>query len=89
MNEKTSNLLTLARRAKENNDNASAANYYEQILVEYPNNWEASFYATLCKASQCKIAEIASSATIVKNTVVSTLKLIHEQLQDAKEQEAA
>ena len=42
--EKLENLFVLARRAKEGHDWGKAQDYYEQIALEYPNSWEATFY---------------------------------------------
>ncbi len=68
MSEKIDNLLTLAKRAKENGDNSSAARYYQQVLIEDPNNWEAMFYYDFCTAATCVIANIGSSATRLANS---------------------
>jgi tetratricopeptide (TPR) repeat protein len=62
MSEKIDNLLVLARRAKSNSDTASAARYYEQIMIEDPNNWEAAFYYDYCNAASCVIRDISPAA---------------------------
>ena len=41
---KIDNLYQLARRARANGDGESAKNYYAQIILENPNDWEAVFY---------------------------------------------
>jgi hypothetical protein len=42
---KLDNLYMLACRAKDENNVEKAAQYYEQILQESPNSWEAMFYS--------------------------------------------
>ena len=42
------NLYTLARRASDEEDQDSAAKYYEMILLRDPDSWEANFYSPLC-----------------------------------------
>lgn len=70
------NLYTLARRAKETDNNENATKYYEMIMVKDPDSWEANFYSVYFKAMSCKIAEIAQAATSVKNCIFSTMQLI-------------
>lgn len=76
MSEKTNNLLVLARRARETNDPASAARYYEQIMMEDPNNWEAVFYHDYCVAASCVIRDIAPAATRVGNAFQTAFNII-------------
>ncbi len=38
------NLLILARRSKDTNDNDQAKKYYDEVLLMDPNNWEAQYY---------------------------------------------
>ncbi len=70
------NLYQLARRAKEMDNNENAAKYYDMILIKEPESWEANFFAVYFVAKQCKIAEISSTATKVKNSLDSTFRLI-------------
>ena len=87
--EKLANLYKIARRAK-NDDNAeNAAKYYDQILIEDPDSWEATFYVVYFKAMQCKIAEIQSAATSVYNCTDTVLNLINDNMNGATEQEEA
>ena len=73
---KLENLYSIARRAKKDNNIESAAKYYDLIMQEDPNSWEALFYATYYSAMQTNIAGISSAAYKVSNTVDSTLYLI-------------
>ena len=76
--EKLQNLYQLARRAKDDKNSENAQKYYEQIAVEDPNSWEASFYGVYYTAMNCKIGQIGNSAYTVKNSIGSTFELIRE-----------
>lgn len=75
MSEKTDNLLILARRARESGDNASAARYYEQIMIEEPNNGEATFYYDYCTAASCVIRDISPAANRVGKAFGNLVKI--------------
>lgn len=87
MSEKLKNLYTIARRAKDENNSENAAKYYDLILQEDPESWEASFYLIYYKAMDCKIAEIASAASSVENCLKNVLSLIVKQISDKVERE--
>ena len=74
--EELEKLLVLARRARDENNSENAAKYYDLVLQEDPNNWEAAFFQVYFQAAQCKIMNISSAASSVANSVTSTLKLI-------------
>ena len=84
-----SNLYQIARRAKEENNSANAAKYYEMILIKDPSSWEANFYAAYFKSQSCTIAEISMAATNVNNSIESTFVLIRDTVVDAEERKAA
>lgn len=73
------NLFILARRARSNGDDSAAIRYYEQILVEDPNNWEAVFYSGYCNSASCVIRDIGPAAGQLKNTFVTAFNLVIEQ----------
>ena len=77
-------MYQLARRAKDENNTALAAKYYNQIVVENPDDWEAVFYSTYYTAMECKIAEIATAATTITNNFLTVFKLIAENVQEEK-----
>ncbi len=85
MSEKMDNLFILARRAKDSGDNAAAAKYYEQILFEDPNNWEAVFYTDYCTAASCVIRDIGPSAVRLKSAFNTAFTLIQNSGMDDKE----
>ena len=83
--ERLANLYQLARRAKDENNTSLAAKYYNQIVVENPNDWEAVFYSTYYTAIECKIAEIATAATTITNNFPTVFKLIAENVEEEKQ----
>lgn len=82
---KIQNLYQLARRAFEEANFADAANYYQQIAVEVPDDWEANFYKVLCKQYLGTAADIQSAITTVSNNLQSTSTLILESEMDNSE----
>ncbi|MDD6879965.1 MAG: hypothetical protein PUE18_00110 [Firmicutes bacterium] len=71
--ERLKNLHQLADRAKEENDTENAAKYFEQILLEDPNDWEANFYTVFYAAHNIKLAEIGAADNKVSNCFGSVL----------------
>ena len=83
------NLYQIARRAKDDNNGANAAKYYDMILIKDPNSWEAAFYIVYFKAMECKIAQIQSAGISVANCIDTVLKLIKDNVSNREEQKAA
>jgi len=83
------NLYQIARRAKKDNNAESAAKYYDMILIEDPNSWEATFYIVYFKAMACKIANIQSAAISVNNCIDTVFGIIKENVSGEAEQEEA
>lgn len=88
-NKKLENLRTLAERAKEDDDSENAAKYYEQILIEDPNDWAANFYSVYYAAHNIKIAQIGSAANRVANCIESVFKLIKNNVEEPAKQAVA
>ena len=86
---KIENLRTLADRAKAEGDTETAAKYFEELLKEDPNNWEANFYTIYYAAHNIKIAQIGSAANRVSNIIDTVYSLIKENLHTPDEQKAA
>ena len=76
--EKISNLYELARRAKKEDNDANAAKYYQMILIEEPNSWEANFFTVYFQEKQAKIAEIGKAASNMKNCLEEVIRMIHD-----------
>ena len=86
---KIENLRTLADRAKAEGDTETDAKYFEELLKEDPNNWEANFYTIYYAAHNIKIAQIGSAANRVSNIIDTVFGLIKETLATQEEQNAA
>ena len=84
-----SNLYQIARRAKAENNSESAEKYYDMILVQDPNSWEAAFYIVYFRATNCVIAQIESAAISMSNCLNSVLKLIKGHVNGWEEQNKA
>ena len=63
------NLRVLARRAKDTNNTKEAEEYYYKILAKVPNDWEAVFFSLYYKSLNIKIAEIADTSDIIKDSL--------------------
>lgn len=86
--DETEKLLVLARRARDDNNSENAEKYYDLVLQEDPNNWEAAFFQVYYQSMQCKIINISNAAYAVANNIDSTMKLISS-MQDEEEKENA
>ncbi len=69
----------LARRAREDGDSETATKYYEMILLENPNSWEAAFYRLLFSTKNCTLAQMANKLYNFANSIESIFQLINEQ----------
>lgn len=78
-------LLVLARRARLEGNSESAEKYYDRILQEDPNNWEASFFQAYYQAYQCRIMDIGPAAELVAARIITTIPLITEYADDKEE----
>ena len=86
--EETEKLLTLARRAREDNNYENAEKYYGMALQDDPNNWEVAFFQIYYHSMQCKIANISGALYSVSNSIDSTMKLIST-VEDREEKDNA
>lgn len=76
--DKIQNYYQIARRAKETGNNEEAGRYYDLILMEQPDSWEATFYTTYFSCMQTKNAGIGNAAIRMNNTVTSVLNMIEK-----------
>ena len=83
------NLYVLARRAKNNQENETAAKYYDMILVKEPKSWEAAFYSVYCKALLSKSDQFKSAVTSLCNNIDVVLTLIKRNVSGRDEQKKA
>lgn len=86
---KLDNLFKVARRAKDDMNVEQAFKYYEQITLENPNSWEATFYIAFFSAVQkYRKHEIGPPISLIRNCLDSVFDLI-ENIEDGDEQRAA
>ena len=86
--ERSEKLLLLARRAKESNDSVTAAKYYQELLLEEPENWEAAFYTIYFDAMNGKIAQIGEAAARVSNSLDYVFELIKKRPREEWEKDS-
>lgn len=72
------NYHTLANRARENKDYEQAEKYFDLILQQAPDDWEATFYATYCNVAQTNIKNISNAAYKLSNCLSSVFNLINK-----------
>jgi len=80
--EKAAKLYTLARRAVDAGDIDKIQQYYEAILLEEPNSWEAIMY-TECNADG-RYRDTAHWITRTRNAIPNVVRLMKEQETDYK-----
>jgi len=74
---KLDNLYKLARRAKDENNTEKAAQYYDQILLEDTNSWEAMFYSNFYAAIQkWRNGEKGSALSSLQNCIGNVIGII-------------
>lgn len=76
--EKIKKLYVLARRANEENNTEMAAKYYEQILLEDPMSWEASFYSTYFAALKADIDNVEENMAKIRASAKTALGIVAE-----------
>lgn len=76
------NLYALARRAKADNNSENAAKYYEMILLQCPNDWEANFYTVYYQALSCRVGQIVNAETKILNNIDTVFALVLAQEPD-------
>lgn len=74
--EEIENLYQLARRAKNNGHSPNASKYYEKILLQRPDCWEASFYHIYFDSMESKLDDIPSTMVNLRNAGLSSLSMI-------------
>lgn len=85
--DKVGNLYKLARRAKESSDFPRAARYYEMILQENADSWEATFYSVYCRAYGCTIAGIRDAAMSLQGAIGNVISIVNAEIVDIKTQQ--
>ena len=86
---KLDNLFSLARRAREDGNRDKAIQYYEQILMEEPNSWEAAFYSTFYSSIQShRNDETGKAIKLLRGCIYSVINLVKNTVEDESEQES-
>lgn len=75
---KLDNLYTVARRAKDDANSEQAEKYYDLVLQEDPNSWEAVYYTAYFNSIQTTVGHTASAANKLSNCLESVFNLIEE-----------
>ena len=86
--ERNQNLYILARRARDEGNSTRAAQYYEQLLLEDPNDWEASLYSVTMAAIDMTVGEIVRAADSVYECLSTVFAIFVNNRPDEDEEEA-
>lgn len=82
---KTENLYQLARRARDINNADDAVKYYEMILIEEPESFEAMLYSASFKARLGTVASIGDDAIRLKDKLKPIIDVIKISMADEKD----
>lgn len=74
--EETDKLLTLARRARQEDNIEDAHRYYELVLRDRPNDWEAAFYEAYFGVRNVQVSMIYQGAEEITAMLSSVLPLV-------------
>ena len=74
--ERSANLYKIARQAKAEGNVAQAAQYYNELAVLHPDDWESNFYSNYYQALNCKVGQVGYAAKTIMNRAVSTLNAV-------------
>lgn len=69
-------LLAIARRARDNEEYERAADYYDDILEQEPDNWEAAYYAMFCRLKYSNLRKKIETALAIDETMANVIALI-------------
>lgn len=73
--ERSEKLYQLARRENERFD-GDASKYYEELAIEFPNDWEATFYNDYYKAAKTTLGQADNELLKMLNTLKVTCELV-------------
>lgn len=82
--EKFNNLLLLAQRAKLDGDVENALNYYSEISIIAPKNWEAILYTKLFKVMNSTMGKLAVGIQGITKSLDLVFGLIKEQVLESE-----
>lgn len=82
------NLLTLARRNYGDKNYIDSAKYYEMVLRDAPNNWEAVYYYAYCKAQTTDPGYPDEALKTIINGTATATRLVLENVEPDKQPNA-
>lgn len=74
--DRSANLYKVARQAKAEGNVVQAAQYYNELAMLHPDDWESNFYSTYYQALNCKVGQVGHAATTIMNRAISTLNAV-------------
>ena len=74
--DRSANLYKVARQAKSEGNVVQAAQYYNELAMLHPDDWESNFYSTYYQALNCKVGQVGHAAKTILNRAVSTLNAV-------------
>ena len=83
--DEVNNLYELARRAAKDGNTAKAQQYYEQIVLKKPDDWEASYFSVYYQCTNCRVGELKEAANQLRNTNDSVLMMVATSEMNAEE----
>lgn len=75
--DRSANLYKVARQAKAEGNITQAGQYYNELAVLCPEDWEASFYSAYYQALNCNVLQVMQATSTITNRTISTLDLLH------------
>ncbi len=84
-----SKVLELARRARDNGDSEGAIRYYQMVLTEKPDDWEAVFYTAYFEAMSTTLLTMVSNARKLSKSISTVIDLVDVGLGSDDEKESA
>lgn len=72
----TKELLAFARKCRDSEKHELAADYYDEILAQDPNSWEAAYYSMYCRLDCSNIRRVVDSALTIDETMAHVIELI-------------
>ncbi len=87
--DKIDNLYQLARRAKNSNNYELASKYYNEIVMSYPNDWEANLYVLYNQTLNIKMIEIEQMTQTVLDSEGGLYELVNENIKSPEEKKKA
>lgn len=69
-------LLAKARKARDNEAYERAADYYDDLLEQEPDNWEAAYYSMFCRLKYSNLRKKIDTALTIDDAMANVIALI-------------